>query len=580
MSAPKENVDKTDIKREKEKTETNDENTNETETKDKILEIHNIFERLFNLHEIVSRGYNIQVDYSNVNISNYGPKEFMPRIVEKERQYYKVITIGDMKQPYLKLEPLLTDTFTNIEEFLLYNLKIFELVLDLGKDILKEPPKLITSRGMLYDSNYQGVPLSELEIALNRSIDLVNYFATFSKPQDTDVTVTEVKKVNCLMPESIGVLRNTYFRLLLKSKDDIRNRFIVQYERTLDYSALPKVPKVLTPGIYLAPIVSPFNLNSIFSLMPLGVELSYLFICKLLRPRITLTPVPQSVILTNTCSNIFKSSVMTNLNNVGMSHNWDAMLFSYFSCFLYPGIVIFDIDFEDFKDTDGTMFIICLMCKLLFMWNDEIRWTNLNYESRLQIDVTIIRFLENEGLIRRINPNQDRIAGDYNQYAPNGRYKGDHYNFLKTQSNGMGWMNAGKKILKDDISIYPNCATRQLFFNDRDNTRMDESNHVTPDIMSNTTYAAINEILNALQSKPAYRELSAYFAICTTRIYEFFSSFNEYNRLNWYTGLRISDREYTKKEIMRNSMKTMTISLKCISYMFKCMCKHDPMEND
>lgn len=547
-------------------------------------DVTDIFAKLASLNSIITKGHHIDISYTDNEIFNLGANELPIKIIDKEECYWSVEGFGDRNVPYLFRKDFSGSNFGGLEEYIGFRISLADKLLGLASVILLEPDTVPSQRGDQYTPDSVGIPMNEISLHNGSNPSkYVEALHNFLKPLPIpdDINMPYTRPINIAAPSFICYLRELFYSLTDTTSTQIRTSFLRQYTQVNNGLTPDVFPQMPDPRRKMFPIASPQHLCSIYSKIPLSMELCYVLCCRVLVPEIIVSPLNSLALNYNIASTTNKLSLCSVVSNLTFSSSWDEPQFAFFSSFFFPGVVELDIDFSDVPTTGDSMRVVyALICKLMLQYDRNLDiWRNVSEASVNSIDRTILKFMESKGYIEYRGANRSVVS--YNDYVlmPHKRYKGVYWPEMKTSSTGRGWMNCrgphyGPNV---DVNIYNGCMPRMLFLAPFDDPLNADTEAATPTVNDIPIYRAIYELLEAVPGSGGSTEftsLPAFFKICFENFMEFMFTVNNYNRLNWYSGLRPNQEYSRNSDSFTRCKKRVVMPSQCIGYLFRSVSRN------
>lgn len=544
---------------------------------DGTANVQDIFSKLTSLFQITQSGNLIKPSYESIDILSYGPRELKCNFIPGVPAIWMVENYGDDCIPFLRkyfFYPKNAKSWSKIDEFLDFRMKTFDSCIELSKNIILEPEKEISSNGLRYHPHQVGIPrelFKQIQFNFNEQFQIkLDLFLTPINHNSLS-GLEYYKKIRIAWDTKYCHLLNLYFELLRDTKATLINDFRTQLLITTDSENSFFNPLTIDKRIMYYPTAAPNRLCEVFAHLPRGLELSYMLVCRTITPMIKLVPINAVALSTNIGTSTNRLSLVNQLSNYTFKSSMDEPMYAYFSFFFSPGAVQLELNLTRLDKGDELNLMIALMAKLIFCYSDKPRWCNITQRSVDEIDSIILKYLDSKGLIIRNDMNHGNTWTDY--VPVQRKYKGEYWNILATDERGKGWAMSGNEFYNyGDTSIYSGCAIRQSYITTFDKPITSENESEVPGNNESLIFRAIIEVCSALQkTTQVYRELTSFFQMNYTNIIRFMCTVNNYNRCNWYSGLRITESMAQNEETYDEITRIVSIDHEAIVILFRSM---------
>lgn len=242
------------------------------------LDITSMFRHMQAMVQIIRTGYRIEAKYTTTDLSNYGPKEIRPTILEHELDFWDCHTVGDDKKLFVSTRCIPTKDWTSCDEYLdvIVN-QVLPWVSTYSTIMTMEPSKKPVNSVDIYNIEDTGINTSGFTENLCEYDDLSKILISFLTPLP-HVQAFGLKyftKMRIAHPKILCELRNAYFSFLHSCRAEGNRDFISELTRTRDGIRDPRYVDRIDPRIYTFPIHPPNRLCEIMSTLPRAIELSF-----------------------------------------------------------------------------------------------------------------------------------------------------------------------------------------------------------------------------------------------------------------------------------------------------------------
>lgn len=548
----------------------------------KEIRLEQIFDILGSLRSIISSSTNISIEEKEYGVNGYGPCSWMPSISSSIESRYEVMSIGLNKCPFIIRKPISFSKITDIDSYI-------NVVYDNVQDLLiktsvfiHEPPTMRMLEDLYVDPELLGFPYGKL-MTTNSDVNLIqNAVARFLNPTRR-VDNFNYSDGYVFTGMSNQKVLTTFFDISQREMRSLANTIDLEELRTRD--GIPdsvRRPLLQNNALYEV-VANPFVITSMFNGLPRPMHFSSGLILELQKPDVLLGPIDTGVLQKNASLSMTRTVSINALFAIDYTPDMNDAINAYFMSIIVPGLIHFDIDMSDINAEDLPMRAFCALgSKLLFSFSDSSRWNNLNMRSARSVERAILL----SGVSSRIlQPLADMGPLPLNNAIPNPDSKLKNYALLITGNDGSGWREGPFQRYSENPMRMPyvQCARRQKYVHDYDDKRIVDFEDLQIESTNWGVGKAGRSFLSAMEQfgggKAMYNGTTSIFRVLAQRIFEFFAVINDYNRKNWYSALRLSDRMID--ELYTGSSKEpviVTIKGKTILYLMKALSKDTVIE--
>lgn len=538
----------------------------------KEINISSIFQHMNALVHVIQSGLRIDPKYIHVDLSAYGPKELEPIPILKELDFWDCHSIGDDHRLFISRRFLATTVWTNCDEYLhsLLN-EVLPWAMQYSRLISFEPSKKPVATAEIYSLDDVGVDISSFSENAVEYDAISKQLIPFLTPLPMSVVgLRYFTQMRISHPKNLCDLRNAFFILMNSVRLRTNQDFLNEYTRTRDGVKDTRYMHRLDPRIYHNPYFSPVNLNSIISSIPRGIELSYTLIHSTSLPEITTVPISVTQLSSNVGVSTSRMSFVNTLMTTEYESKMENGIFAFITYHITPGVVEINLDFEDLLPNSENAFLVACMAKMLFSYDVDKRWNNITECSARNVDAIIMLYMITNRMIEPVCPNVDTANRRFTDYrrVERSKYRGRYYEQLDTNGDGRGWANAAGKFYGDgDITIYNSCARRQIFVFNFDQPIHEGNITEAPVGSLHPTMEALMEVIEASDSK--YSEFKKFFTTTYNRYITYIYGINNFNRLNWYTGFRVTETTAANQKTYTDITRSVTMGWRAITVILK-----------
>lgn len=511
------------------------------------ITVQAITDLLVTLRSVLYSSDTLVIAQQNYDIGSYGPKEIMIKIVDSYPCYYRVLPIGPERVGHVLIDPRYAESFDSFDAFLLSSLNIIERVLTNSQVMLKLPDMMPVGDLQVHDPAKLGLPMSSIYLTGFPANGVQSVIGPLCRSMPTANQF--IALVNVFDPINAPELSERLLRISMQDMPTLCNVIETFYKYTLDGRLPDKNPVQLNQNILLGVIPAPWNLNRMYEFMPRRARFSSELALEVLGPGISLTPVAASYINTLAGTSMMRAGIVSGFNQIGMSAEMKPAISAFMTSLIIPGWICFDVDLSDIDSTSSNMRLAAaLAAKLLLNYHPEGRFNSISDAGIVAVETEILRAC--------LESRQFEAVGERGRWPLDnvfplnlGRNRAvHHFDDLKTADTSRGWRESGEARIAptpEDVP-YPSCQLRQLCV-----TEIDRKSECETDIaiLQKSQWGVMRgavELSRVMANAPQRAAMGGFDAVLQAvcnRLFDFFVAVNDYNRKNWYSGLRLSERE-------------------------------------
>lgn len=538
--------------------------------------IANRLQMLNFMNDMRTRRRHVAVPLGKLSVVGYGPNEWMFRTEDKVPMRYKVLSPGSRASAMILREPLLSANFSTIDAFIEHMISAVKFLLDRCLVIYHEASSVSLDGRLATEPETLGVPLSdmcELEPAHENICATIQPFCITNRMRNPNFALGRVAEGIDLHP-----MRELLFNVARDEMRPLRN-VIINFEKHINQQKTQSSSyKYMYPNDVLHILANPFNLNPLFTHLPMPSHSYSELIWELLRPELNVAPLTPSEMIINSSQSMAKLTTLNSFSTINERPMMDHAVGYYALSMLCPGSVNFMINLEDInKDDIYLRLLAALAAKLLFAYHENQRWNSLCECSVREVETAIARAGTTSGALDHVQA-LGAVGFPLGSVAPSHRSQLEHFDFLRTSPEGNGWRESGgARFARADPSCpYLECQPRPLFVTTLDDLLTLSEEIVCEQYAAWNTKNGVLRLLSCMARgkvmKTPLAGTETVFDMCASRLFRFFISVNDYNRSNWYTSLRpTNERANNMFDGAIDAPMIVEISGKTILYMFKSL---------
>lgn len=337
------------------------------ESKD-VTPVH-ILNMLSFLTEMRAKKRVVSVQLDPLNVMGYGPNDWSFQMLEKCDSRIKVVHTGRDNSALVIIEPLVKATFTGVDSFLQHLLLALKEIEKRGFSIYIEPCTQVLNGHNAVDPEALGIPIQDLcahETAHERVIHTIEPFCRPVRDRNPNYSNGFVAEALDFSP-----LRTMASEVSLQEMRPLRMIY-VEYERAMNLGKVDQhLYPVLLPNDHLNVVANPFNLNELFTCLPMGVRYSTEIVMEILCPEVSVTPIPPSQLLVHASQSTSRLTTLNSFSSINERPMMDQAIGFYMMSLLCPGTINFAINFDDIPQEDIYLrALAALSSKLLFSYSE------------------------------------------------------------------------------------------------------------------------------------------------------------------------------------------------------------------
>lgn len=536
-----------------------------------------LFDLLGSLREVLSRSTNICVEEREYKSNGYGPKPWVPVIVEEVTSRYSIILVGADRIPYVIKNPLISLKIERIDDLITEIIRAVKETLTNSLRFVREPPSLRMMDQQRIEPEKIGFPYTDLLMS-NMDVDLIhNAVHRFLNPTRrrenfnySDGYVFNGSHIEDALRESYDVSQRE-MRILADTieREELRTR-----KEIPDDVAKP----IFSNNVLFEIVMNPFIITSMFDALPRRMRFSSSLVIELQKPDVQLGPIDANTLQKTASVSLTKSMSVTSMFSIDYTPDMSDQISAFIMSLIVPGLIEFDVDLSDINVSDHALRALTgALAKLLFSRNDSQRWNNITHRGARVVEQTIVDACVTANVLA-IAPHPGPFP--LNRVNPVHNVNLTYFDELVTDGTGKGWRegNVRRYAPHPPDLPYATCCNRQRYVHDIESVdELDQPDRIMHFNAWNVA-TALSSLLSATnkhgEGKSSYAGIPQIFKLLANRIFDFYAVINEYNALNWYTSLRLS--EESMDDIYSDGSEEptiITINGKTILYLAKSLCK-------
>lgn len=201
----------------------------------------------------------VKVTFSTLATQGYGPKEWIFQIQDANECRYKVFLLGPERRAYIIKNPLYTGVFSNVDEFIKYNMSLIDKMVLRAYTLIREPNSVTINNNIVLEPQKIGFPLDELtgcDIPIEQIHMNVSAFCNTERAHNANFS-----RISLFEGLNLGEIRDDLIAMHRDVIPNVRELFEEMDEHSLNGRLPEKYPIQINNTVLLGAISNPVNLN-------------------------------------------------------------------------------------------------------------------------------------------------------------------------------------------------------------------------------------------------------------------------------------------------------------------------------